>query len=66
MIIQIDRELKIKLLQALKSGFIDTLNFPELANPDNRMPDDFLDTLTSEEKEVLLKIGEKALNYTCK
>jgi hypothetical protein len=59
--IEITRELKIKLLQAFKEGYIDTNNFPEL-NADAAKYDFDYSNLTDEEREVLLRVGEKVLD----
>ena len=44
--IEITRELKIKLLQALKNGYIDTDTFPELSVPE------YLKNLSDEELDA--------------
>lgn len=59
MIVKIDRSLKIRLLVALRDEYINTANFPEFYE-DNPIEYEF-SYLTEEEKELLLKIGEKAL-----
>ncbi|KAA6323363.1 hypothetical protein EZS27_027187 [termite gut metagenome] len=60
--IQIDRELKIKLPQALKSGCMETTDFPEITDCLMKMPDDISSLITDEEREVLLRVGERILN----
>lgn len=62
MIIRIDRDLKIRLIKALQSGVIDTNLFPEFQNIE--APEFDLSSLTDEERELLLKIGEHILNKT--
>jgi hypothetical protein len=65
--IEITRELKIKLLQALKNGFIETMDFTELeacynADVESRNAR-VLETLTDEEKELLLNIARRDLDW---
>ncbi len=62
MIIRIDRDLKIRLIKALQNGVIDTNLFPEFQNIE--APEFDLSSLTDEERELLLKIGEHILNKT--
>jgi len=57
--VKMTRELKIKFLQALKEGWVETACLPEITNPDAQEFD--LSFLTDEERAVLLKIGEKLL-----
>ena len=61
--IPIDRNMKIRLLNALKNGFINTYDFPKM----EETRDEFdLSILTDEEREQLLRIGEKVLEYEFK
>lgn len=57
--ILIDRDLRIRLLEALKQGYINPLHFPELREAQLKFD---LNRLTEEERAVLLKIGELTLN----
>lgn len=58
-LIPIDRDLKIRLLEALKAGYINIIKFPEFTEV---QPQFDLECLTPEEQALLLKIGEKVLN----
>lgn len=46
--IQITKELKIKLLQALKAGYIETADFPELSEYMKNLTDEELDARIAE------------------
>lgn len=61
MIVKIDRSLKIRLLVALRDGYLNTSQFPELYEDDGSQEFD-LSFLSEEEQLILLKVGEKALN----
>lgn len=61
MIVKIDRSLKIRLLVALRDGYLNTSQFPELYEDDGSQEFD-LRFLSEEEQLILLKVGEKALN----
>lgn len=57
--IPIDRSLRIRLLEALKQGYINPLHFPEIRDVQPKFD---LSRLTEDERAVLLKIGELTLN----
>lgn len=61
MIVKLDRGLKIRLLVALRDGYLNTLHFPELYRDDENQGLD-LSFLSEEEQRILLKVSEKALN----
>ena len=61
--VPINRDLKVILLQALKDGYIETADIRRLET--GSVEYDF-SCLTDEEKEQLLRIGEKVLEYECR
>lgn len=61
MIVKIDRSLKIRLLEALRGGYLNTSQFPELYGDDGNQEFD-LSFLSEEEQGILLKVSEKVLS----
>lgn len=59
MIVQITRELRIVLLNALREGYIDSNDFKDFFKLDTHFYSELIGNLTKEERTLLLRIGEK-------